>query len=199
MTLMPWYADVIPWDVCGVVWGIYALRVKRTKALEKSADSLATMAVIIMSFFLLFYEWTALGPLSRRFLPTQEWIAWAGVAVTSLGIAIAVWARVCLGSNWSARVTLKEGHGLIRSGPYRLVRHPIYSGLLLGALGRVLTVGEWRAVVAVMLMVAAHSRKAIREERMLSAEFGEEYAFYRRRTGFLFPRLLAVESHTARS
>jgi protein-S-isoprenylcysteine O-methyltransferase Ste14 len=199
MTPMPWHADLIPWYVFGAVWGIYALRVKRTKATEKSTERLATTVVMIVSFLLLFYERTASGPLGVRFLPAQEWIAWAGVAVTSQGTAIAVWARLCLGSNWSARVTLKEGHRLIRSGPYRFVRHPIYSGVLLGAVGRALTVGEWRGVAAVVLIVVAHSRKAMREERMLSAEFGEEYASYRRRTGFLFPRLLAMDSHAARS
>jgi protein-S-isoprenylcysteine O-methyltransferase Ste14 len=195
MTRMPWHADLIPWYVFGAVWGVYALRVKRTKAAEKSSDRLATMVVMIVSFILLFYEWTAFGPLGRRFLPAQGWIAWAGVGVTSLGIAIAVWARYCLGENWSARVTLKEGHRLIRSGPYRLVRHPIYTGMLLGAVGRSLTVGEWRGVVAVALIVLAHSRKAMREERMLTAEFGEEYTAYRRRTGFLFPRLPEMDSH----
>jgi protein-S-isoprenylcysteine O-methyltransferase Ste14 len=190
---MPWHADLLPWYVFAAVWAIYAFRVKRTKAAETSGDRFVTMIVMVVAFLLLFYERPLPAVFNKRFLPAEQWIAWAGVAVTSLGVAISVWARVILGSNWSARVTLKEGHRLIRSGPYRFVRHPIYTGMLLGAIGRAITVGEWRGVLAVVLIIAAHSRKAMREEKMLASEFGEEYATYRRSTGFLFPRLLATE------
>jgi protein-S-isoprenylcysteine O-methyltransferase Ste14 len=114
---------------------------------------------------------------------------WAGVALTSIGVAIAIWARRTIGEYWSARVTLKEGHQIIRSGPYQFVRHPIYTGILLAATGTALVIGEWRGVIAVVLLYAAHSRKAMREEAMLTSEFGEEYSSYRRSTGFLFPRL----------
>jgi len=116
-------------------------------------------------------------------------MAWLGLAITIVGAAVGIWARRFLGEFWSARVTLKQDHRLIRSGPYRYVRHPIYTGLLVGMAGRALTIGEWRGVVAVAMILAAHSRKALREERMLAGEFGEEYARYREETGFLFPRL----------
>jgi len=102
---------------------------------------------------------------------------------------VAIWARYSLGAYWSARVTLKEGHQLIRSGPYALVRHPIYTGMFLAALGTALVGGEWRGILALLLLITAHARKAFREESLLSREFGEEYTNYRRSTGFLFPRL----------
>src|SRR5215813_9285698 len=72
-----------------------------------------------------------------------------------------IWARYCLGEFWSARVALKEGHQLIRTGPYAFVRHPIYTGMLVATIGTALVVGEWRAVLAILLLVAAHSRKAL--------------------------------------
>jgi protein-S-isoprenylcysteine O-methyltransferase Ste14 len=105
-----------------------------------------------------------------------------------LGTAIAIWARYCLGEYWSARVTLKEDHKLIRTGPYAYVRHPIYTGMLLGMIGAALVVGEWRGLVAVLLALGAHSRKAAREEALLTTEFGSEYLDYRRHTGALFPQ-----------
>jgi len=69
------------------------------------------------------------------------------------------------------------------------VRHPIYTGMLLAAMGTALVIGEWRGVLAVVVMWAAHYRKALREEALLTRELGEEYVSYRRSTGFLFPRL----------
>jgi protein-S-isoprenylcysteine O-methyltransferase Ste14 len=181
---------------------ITALRVKRTKAAEKSADRFATIAVMCLAFVLLFYDWPQIGFLQSRFVPEENWIQWAGIVLTSLGAAIAIWSRRTLGENWSARVTLKEEHQLIRSGPYRFVRHPIYTGMFVATAGTALVVGEWRAVLAVVLMFAAHSRKALREEAMLTREFGADYAAYRQRTGFLFPRLSegsAVNSHAGDS
>lgn len=187
-TLTLWKIALIPWYVFASVWAITALRVKRTKAREKSADRLITMAVVIVAFELLFAQWLRVGVLRMRFVPQQEWIAYLGIAITWLGTAISIWARYCLGEYWSARVTLKEDHQLIRSGPYAFVRHPIYAGMLVATIGTALVVGEWRGLIAILLLVAAHSRKAMREERMLTSEFGEEYQAYRQSTGFLFPR-----------
>jgi protein-S-isoprenylcysteine O-methyltransferase Ste14 len=182
-----WQMELLPWYVFIAYWVISALRVKRTKLRETSRDRLVTLVVVVLAYELLFANWPPLGPLQRRFVPREAWIAWTGIAVTFVGIAIAIWARYCLGVYWSARVTLKEDHQLIRSGPYALVRHPIYTGMLLGTAGAALMAGEWRGVLAVALLLAAHSRKALREEALLTTEFGEEYASYRRSTGFLFP------------
>jgi len=191
-TLTVWHMEQIPWWIFAAYWAITWLWVKPVKEREKSRDRLITLVVGGFAFALLFGNWTLIGPLRQRFLPQASWIAWSGIALTWVGIAIAIWARYCLGEYWSARVTLKEGHQLIRSGPYRWVRHPIYSGMLLGCMGAALVVGEWRGVVAVVLILAAHSRKALREESLLTKEFGEEYLAYRRSTGFLLPRWRSI-------
>ena len=197
-----WQIELYPWYVFVAYWAITWLRVKRTKAREKSVDRLVTLVVVIAAYTLLFSQWLRIGLLRERFVPQQAWIGWAGIALTYLGVAVAIWARYCLGEYWSARVTLKEGHQLIRSGPYAFVRHPIYTGMLLGCVGAALVAGEWRGILAVALLLAAHSRKALREERLLATEFGEEYASYRGCTGFLFPRISGgsgVGSHPERS
>lgn len=188
-TLTVWQFELIPWYVFGAYWAITWLRVKPTKAREKSADRLLTVAIVALGFCLLFKEWTAFGPLGARFVPKNPGIMWLGVAITWVGVMVAIWARYSLGVYWSARVTLKQGHQLIRSGPYAFVRHPIYTGMFLAALGTALVVGEWRGILALVLLVTAHARKAFREESLLTREFGEEYTNYRRSTGFLFPRL----------
>jgi protein-S-isoprenylcysteine O-methyltransferase Ste14 len=201
-TFLPWQMDLIPWYVFGAYWLITGLLVKRTKTSESLPSRLATIIPMVLAFELLFSDLPRIGLLRLRFLPADGWIAWLGFVVTSLGVAIAIWARYCIGQYWSARVTLKEGHRLIRSGPHQFVRHPIYTGMLVGAIGRALTIGDWRGILAVVLVLAAHWRKARREESLLTAEFGEEYAAYRRSTGFLFPRLspgVGMDTHNAGS
>lgn len=187
MTL--WQMELIPWYVFGAYWVVSWLRVKPTKAREKSFDRLLTATVVVIAFNLMFGDWLRVGLLRERFVADEPWIGWIGIALTWVGVATAVWARYCIGVYWSARVTLKEGHQLIQSGPYAFVRHPIYTGMLLAAIGAALVAGEWRGIVAVILLLVAHSRKAMREEALLTKEFGDEYTSYRKHTGFLFPRL----------
>jgi protein-S-isoprenylcysteine O-methyltransferase Ste14 len=197
-----WQMELLPWYVFIAYWLIASLSVKRTKARERSADRLVTVVVVVLAFELLFANWLRVGVLRQRFVPQEMWIGWTGIVLTCLGVGIAIWARYCIGQNWSARVTLKEDHRLIRSGPYALVRHPIYTGMLLGTIGAALVAGEWRGILAVVLLLAAHSRKALREEGLLTKEFGEEYESYRLSTGFLFPRLSGrpgMDTHTGRS
>lgn len=188
-TLTLWQWETLPWYAFGAYWAITALRVKPTKMTEPSAGRLATLVPIALALVLLFNNRLSLGPLRLRFIPSELWILWTGIVLTFFGSAIAIWARYCLGQYWSARVTLKEGHQLISAGPYAYVRHPIYTGMLLAVVGTALFIGAWRGILAVLLTLAAHSFKAAREEALLTREFGAQYEAYRRRTGFLFPRV----------
>jgi len=113
-----------------------------------------------------------------------------GVLVLAGGLAFTVWARVILGRNWSGTVTLKEGHELIRSGPYRFVRHPIYTGLLVAFAGSAIARGEWRGLVALAIAFAALWRKLKLEERWLGETFGDAYERYRAEVPALIPFLL---------
>jgi protein-S-isoprenylcysteine O-methyltransferase Ste14 len=127
--------------------------------------------------------------LSARFVPrTFEWQV-GGAALTVAGLAIAVWARFYLGANWSATVTVKQDHQLIRSGPYSVVRHPIYSGVLLAMLGTAMYVGEIRGLFAVALATWAWKRKSRVEEAFMESEFGDQYVLYRRHVKALIPFL----------
>jgi len=109
-------------------------------------------------------------------------------AAVAAGVAIAFWARWHLGANWSGVVTLKEGHELIRTGPYRTIRHPIYTGILLAMLGSAIAVGEIRGLLAVAIAWLSFYTKARREESLLTQEFGERFAEHLRRTGMFLPR-----------
>jgi protein-S-isoprenylcysteine O-methyltransferase Ste14 len=105
------------------------------------------------------------------------------------GIALAISARRHLGRNWSDKVELKVDHRLIRSGPYAYLRHPIYSGVLLGVAGTALAVGMVRGIAAFLLLLSSYAIKARKEERALVAKFGDAFREHQREAGFLLPRI----------
>ena len=187
--LTVWQIELIPWYVFVAYWAISWLRVKRTKTAESLNSRLATILPMVLVFELLFSNALRVGPLRLRFLPVEDWIVWSGIALTSLGVALAIWARYSIGQYWSARVTLKEGHRVIRSGPYAWVRHPIYTGILTGLLGTAMVEGQVRGIFAFLVTLAGFWVKLGIEEQMMRKAFGAEYEEYARRTGALVPRI----------
>jgi protein-S-isoprenylcysteine O-methyltransferase Ste14 len=176
----------VPWVVFCVIWLIGALKTKRTVSKEPFSGRLGIVAMEFLGFVLVF---TSQGNFGRQAIVPQTFgMAAAGVACTWLGVGLAVWARWYLGRNWSARVTLKEDHQLIRTGPYAYFRHPIYSGLDLAAIGGALAIDEWRCVAGAFLVVTGYWLKARREESMLAAQFGSSFEEHCRHTGFLLPK-----------
>ena len=111
-----------------------------------------------------------------------------GVALTLAGMVLAISARRHLGENWSDKVELKVDHRLIRSGPYAYLRHPIYSGVLLGVAGTALAIGMVRGGAAFCLLLSSYATKARKEERVLAGKFGDAFREYRNNTGFLLPQ-----------
>ena len=144
---------------------------------------------LTVTFFLLYQQLPYVNALNRRFLPESFWIAEAAALFTAIGIAFAIWARWHIGTNWSAEIAIRKDHQLIRTGPYRSVRHPIYTGLLLALLGTGLAVGEYRALVALGTFAVGWTIKARREEGFLFQQFGPAFEDHKRSTGFFLPRL----------
>lgn len=135
-------------------------------------------------------EWFGDSLLQERFVPKSPWFKTLGLLLTLAGIALACRARQLLGRNWSSEVQIKRDHELIQAGPYRYVRHPIYSGLLLAILGTAIKVGDWRGLLALAIVTASFWYKLRHEERWLREQFGEPYLAYQRRTRALIPGLL---------
>jgi protein-S-isoprenylcysteine O-methyltransferase Ste14 len=177
-----------PWIVFVAYWAVGALKTRRTVTREPFASRYGILFLEILGFVLLFSDAAEIGVLGQRVVHRTYTLAVVGVALTWLGIAIALWARWHLGQYWSARVTLKEDHKLIRTGPYAYFRHPIYSGLDLAAVGGALAIDQWRCVAGVTLIVLGYWIKARKEESMLAGQFGEAFAEHCRHTGFLIPK-----------
>ena len=175
------------WVILGVYWLVAALSTKKVALNESAGLRLLRLAVLVVVLALLLTEWFNRGFLGQRFVARIAVLEWFGVAVTACGASIAIWARSTLGSNWSDKVVLKVDHQLIRSGPYRYLRHPIYTGVLLAMVGTTLTNGRWRCVVALAVLSVNYFIKAKREEKILSARFGDAFAEHKRNTGFFLP------------
>ena len=187
------YRYLVPglWIAWLLYWRISAAGVKAARRRESPASRAAHLIPLAIAGLLLWMDPIAGGGvLFERFLPQSDGTYRTGALLLALGLAFSVWARVYLGRNWSATVTVKEDHELIRSGPYSLVRHPIYTGLLLGFIGTAIVRGEWRGVLAVLIVFVALWRKLRLEERWMNETFGEEYRRYREHSAALIPYLL---------
>ena len=178
------------WIATGSVWLAASLATKRTARAQSMNSRVIHVAIMAAAFVLLFSSKVATGALAWRFVPASTAIAWAGFAITATGCGFAIWARLLLGSNWSGNVTVKQDHQLVRRGPYTVVRHPIYSGGLLGILGTALAIGEVRALLALALAFAGWLTKSRLEEAFMTQQFGAAYTEYQREVKALIPFVL---------
>lgn len=155
-----------PWLVLVVYWWVSALKARRTVRREPFASRYGVLLMLFAGYVLVFFHSdrraidAKIGLLGQHILPRRDALAVAAVIFTWVGIGLALWARSHLGQYWSARVAVKEDHKLIRTGPYKYFRHPIYSGFDLALIGGALAVDRWRCVIGVVLVIAAYGIKA---------------------------------------
>lgn len=178
------------WVAFLIYWQIMARGAKTTQRLEPLSSR--ALRVVLFAAAIALFSWPHIPVrwLHIRYLPMSYTCYNIGIALTVAGIAFAVWARVHLGRNWSRSVTVKQDHELITSGPYRFVRHPIYTGLIIGFIGVVVAIGEVRAVIGFAMIFFALWLKLRMEEAWMREQFGDSYTDYSRRTAALLPGIL---------
>jgi protein-S-isoprenylcysteine O-methyltransferase Ste14 len=175
------------WYLLGVVWLFGLLTAKPDARTQSLSSRLLEIGLGALAFSLVFSHYFHSGWPALSFAPPSAITGAVGLFLVLIGVSFAIWARLQLGGNWSAAVTVKEGHTLICQGPYTIVRHPIYSGLLLSLLGVALIVGEVRGLLGVGVFFLALWIKSSIEERFMLEEFGAEYRSYQQRAKALIP------------
>lgn len=184
------------WIVLSVYWSLEARKASAVKSSESRSSralhvTLTTGAQLLAFWFYPGWPRLASPPfVFPRVLPAWPFLAPLGVAVQAGGLLLALWARRSLGRHWSGEVTVKEDHELVRSGPYRRIRHPIYTGAIAMYIGPALVSGRLQGVLSLALVAIAYARKIRQEERVLSAEFGSAYDDYCRESWVVFPGLI---------
>jgi protein-S-isoprenylcysteine O-methyltransferase Ste14 len=177
------------WVIWALYWLIAARGSKPVRLRERPLTRAAYLAQLVLTAILL-------AP-----LPGSGWLwmqligggwtrYWIAVALIVIGLTLSIWARRRLGGNWSGSVTVKQGHELVQSGPYRRIRHPIYTGVLLMILGTGLAAGRMHGLLAFPIALSALWLKSRAEERWIGAEFGERYALYKKNSWALVPLVL---------
>lgn len=192
MELVGRVVQLVCWAVFAVVWIAGAIyNARRAPAATARGNFVAVWLVGVVAYLLL---WRVVPMAGWRAVTLRStWSVGFGVAVLAAGTAFTVWARVELGTMWTSTAVVKQGHRLVTTGPYRITRHPIYTGLLGMLLGTALIegLGRWLVVLAVAVLVLLAKIRS--EERLLCRELGEPYGDYRRRV----PALVPVRRHRA--
>ncbi len=172
------------WASFSVLWEVASRNTSSDKTTEPSGARAFHVLMVNGALLLIFVP---VPGLTKRFVPGGNVWPIAGLVLQFAGLLFAVWARRHLGRNWSGRISIKVDHELIRTGPYRLIRHPIYTGFLGMFAASVLVSGELHALVGLALGVFAYWRKLRLEEENLAAVFGPAWNEYRSSTWALVP------------
>jgi protein-S-isoprenylcysteine O-methyltransferase Ste14 len=170
----------VGWAVFWLYWIVAAFSTKRGHV--RWSRELRIRVVIVGLTFLLF----RVGAFRGYTVDTNPWRSGVGLVLFALGLGFAVWARLHIGRNWGTPMTQKEEPELVTSGPYRLARHPIYSGILVAGVGTAVAL-SWLWLAAVLLAGVYFIYSATVEERYLTEQFPDEYPAYKRSTKMLVP------------
>lgn len=190
---MLWFYELffpVVWIVFLIYWQIKAGNAKATQRLEPAASRILRVVAFLIVIVLLSVPRLPLPWLYLQLWPAGLWPFWLGASITVAGLLFAVWAREHLGRNWSRSVTIKQDHELITSGPYAVIRHPIYTGILAGFLGTAIALSQVRGFIGFVLIFVVLWAKLRIEEEWMSSQFGETYAMYVKQTAALVPYIL---------
>jgi protein-S-isoprenylcysteine O-methyltransferase Ste14 len=180
----------ICWILFAVIWLVAAFATKRTVYRESRWQRLRYTIPILLGGLLLAKGHRLSAPLNHRIIPHVDALAWTGAGLCVAGLIFCICARFTIGRNWSGVVTLKGGHELITSGPYALVRHPIYTGILTMFVGTVIVLGHVAGIIGLPFVFVSFWMKLGSEEKLMLKQFPNEYAAYQQRVKRLIPFVL---------
>lgn len=177
------------WFIFAGYWLVTALRTKATTERQSVLSSLAHRVPVGLGWWLMAYpKWPPL--LNAILIPRTSGVCVLGAAICIFGLFVTIWARRTLAGNWSSNVTFKENHELVRAGPYRFVRHPIYTGLLVMGLGTAIASGRLHGWLGMFVVGLGFWTKLKQEERLLLRHFPGQYSAYQKQVKALVPFVL---------
>ena len=183
------YVMLICWVTVCIYWFISARQVKATVQRQRLSSSLVHLLPFWLGWFLMAFD-HLLPSLNRSLTPRTNLTMMLGVGLCVAGLFVCIWSRHTLAGNWSSSVTFKENHELIKIGPYRFVRHPIYTGLLLMCLGTVVEFGKVRFWLAFPCWLISFWIKLKQEEKLMLEHFPDAYPAYKKQVKSLVPFLI---------
>jgi protein-S-isoprenylcysteine O-methyltransferase Ste14 len=166
-----------------VFWLYWLLEARNVKAGRNRWNRFAGARVALLIVIVLAFRFAGFGPHKA----TEDWwLVGVGAAVWAVGLALAVWARLYIGRNWGMPMTQKENPDLVTTGPYHAIRHPIYTGIILGLLGTALATSLYLLIAAVFL-AGYFVYSAVSEERYMTERFPDAYPEYKAHSKMLIP------------
>ncbi|MFW2504657.1 methyltransferase family protein [Clostridium diolis] len=178
------------WGIFWIYWILAAMKtrsnVKKESSGQRNIPRIVHLILVIVSYAITFFQFKNIF-LWNRILPSYEYVDYIGIAILVFSLLFAIWARIVLGRNWSGAIQKVEEQRLVRSGPYKYIRNPIYTGIVCGFFGTFLTFGSLASIIGFCIILTTYIIKINREQRFLVLEFGKEYEKYIKESWALIP------------
>ncbi len=185
MTLIE--SEKILWLCTGIYWLLAAFNVKKSFKRQGDILRIVYMCLWVIAFLLLFTHNISFPFLHKTILLQDQAFKIAGLIFCSIGLLFSVWARICLGKNWSGRIAIKQEHELIQYGAYAFSRNPIYTGFLLAFIGCAMTEGLLKGYLSLIFISAGILIKIRKEENYMNEIFSDRFAVYKKKVKKLLP------------
>jgi protein-S-isoprenylcysteine O-methyltransferase Ste14 len=188
--ILPGYALIVIgcWLIFIAYWIVSAFKVKATVERGSFQSTLAYRLPLVLGFVLIGrFRWD--NSMNLSLTPESEGTRWAGAFVCVAGLMVTIWARATLGTNWSSNVQFKQDHQLVKAGPYRFVRHPIYTGLLIMSSAQAIQFGRLHFWLGLLIVFIGLWIKLKQEEAVMLKHF-PEYVKYRKQVKAIVPFLV---------
>lgn len=178
------------WSLFWIYWILAAIKtrsnVTKESSGQRSIQRVVHLIFVIISYAITFFQFKNIF-LWNRIIPNYEYVEYIGIAILVFSLLFAIWARIVLGRNWSGAIQKVEGQRLVRSGPYKYIRNPIYTGIVCGFFGTFITLGSLASIMGCCIILIIYIIKINKEQRFLILEFGEEYENYVKKSWALIP------------
>ncbi|MDQ2719526.1 MAG: isoprenylcysteine carboxylmethyltransferase family protein [Bacteroidota bacterium] len=175
------------WLSIGIYWLASAFNGKKTIKHQADLQRILYMCLWIIAFLLLFSNNISISFLYKPLFSQQLFFKITGLIFCMAGLLFSVWARVCIGRNWSGRISVKKNHELVTTGAYAVTRNPIYTGFLAAFAGCAMTEGLAKGYLSLFFIIAGIMIKIRKEESYMNQVFKESFHKYKQRVKRLVP------------